>query len=187
MQFCSARLIQYSILNIRYVCHACDRISKKGMHTLRKMLNCSTWNCHHTEASGTNFKFEHNWWAGLNETWPIQIVHLLKLVNLKKTWPILIIIIVSFPDPTLCEGKGSGDIGSVLLVLRTITWSNMSLYASSHVIPIQVYANNHMIAEIAESRIATTADPFLAQCAWWGAGNETNSNSALKVILWYCF
>ena len=40
--------------------------------------------------------------------------------------------IVSFPDPTIKEGKGSGDIGE-------FSWSCIPSHA-----PIQLYANSHM-------------------------------------------
>ena len=69
--------------------------------------------------------------------------------------------LILFPDPTLCEGKGSGDIGNVFLVLH----GPIQGYANSHVIPIQTYVNDHMIAELSEPRIGTNVPrPFPHVC-----------------------
>ena len=58
------------------------------------------------------------------------------------------------------QGKGSGDI-------ETFSWSctpsydPIQAYANIHVIPVQTYAKNHMIAELAETRIdANVPRPF---------------------------
>ena len=41
----------------------------------------------------------------------------------------------------------------------------MRTYANSHVIPIQTYVNDHMIAELAEPRIGTNVPrPFPRMC-----------------------
>ena len=62
---------------------------------------------------------------------------------------------VSFPDPTLKEGKGSGDIGE-------FSWSCAPSRA-----PIQIYANCHMIAELAVPRIGSNVTrSFPRVCGW---------------------
>ena len=73
------------------------------------------------------------------------------------------LLVVSFPDPTLKEGKWSGDIGE-------FSWS-----CAPSLVPIQIYANSHMIAELAEltkNQLAQmSSDLFLTHVI--GSGNET--------------
>ena len=61
------------------------------------------------------------------------------------------IVLVVFPDPTLCEEKGLGH-WSIFLVLRTITWLHVCHYKIMQII---------MIAELAEPRISVNVpSPF---------------------------
>ena len=60
--------------------------------------------------------------------------------------------IVSFPDPTMHARKGSGDIAGLFLL--GLVYHHVTTRA-----PIQTYANNYMIAELAESS-ANVPRPF---------------------------
>ena len=68
--------------------------------------------------------------------------------------------LVSFPDPTLKEGRGSGDI-------EEFSWS----CAQSPAPIIQIYANSLMTAELVELRIENVTRHFPLH-AWLGLGTR---------------
>ena len=62
------------------------------------------------------------------------------------------IVFVSFPDSTLCEEKGLGTLEHFLGLAHHHVTAHM---------PIQIYANNHVIGELAEPKIgANVPRPF---------------------------
>ena len=91
-------------------------------------------------------------------------------------------MVVSFPDPTLKREKGLGTLERFLGL------------ADHHVAtraPIQIYANNHMIADLAEPRIgANVTRPFPRMRG--GSRNETSitdmfeqsENAAIALARW---
>ena len=76
-------------------------------------------------------------------------------------------LLVSFPDPTLKEGLGTLE--------RFLGLAHHHVTARA---PIQIYANSHMIAELAAPRIgANVPRPFPRACVV-GSGNETSQLQA---------
>ena len=78
-----------------------------------------------------------------------------KAENSAHATPIHGVKLVLFPDPTLKEGRGSGDIGE-------FSWSCAPSPA-----PIQIYVNSLMTAKLVEPRIDENVTRYFPRVCGW--------------------
>ena len=77
------------------------------------------------------------------------------------------------PRPHPQEGKDLGILECFL---------GLAHYHMTEHAPTQIYANNHMIAELAEPRIGANVPRPFPRVAWWGLGTRLQAGYLTKVV-----